>query len=252
MNAPNDNLAVVEHPQATNVTPMGMLQMAVQQGADIEKLQKLMDLQERWEKNEARKAFAAAMVAFKGEPLEIMKNKRVSFETSKGRTEYDHATLHNVCVNIIEALRKHGIAHTWKTSTADGKVNVTCVLRHSMGHEETVTLDAKADDSGGKNGIQAIGSTITYLQRYSLLAATGLAVKGQDDDGNGSETKGLPPEQFQKFVDDIQNQTKKEKAKAVWQEAVKVCKQFGDVDSANRLKQILLDHSAFIDKADAV
>ena len=31
--------------------------------------------------------------------------------------------------------------------------------------------------------IQAIGSTVTYLERYTLLAVTGLAVAGTDTDG---------------------------------------------------------------------
>ena len=38
--------------------------------------------------------------------------------------------------------------------------------------------------SGSKNSIQAVGSTVTYLQRYTLLAVTGLAAKGQDSDAH--------------------------------------------------------------------
>jgi len=46
---------------------------------------------------------------------------------------------------------------------------------------------ASPDSSGGKNSIQAIGSTISYLERYTFMAATGLAAKGMDDDGGGAE-----------------------------------------------------------------
>lgn len=45
-------------------------------------------------------------------------------------------------------------------------------------------MRASPDNSGSKNAIQAVGSTVTYLQRYTLLAATGLAAAGQDDDGD--------------------------------------------------------------------
>ena len=55
-----------------------------------------------------------------------------------------------------------------------------------MGHSESVTLDAFKEDSGTKNNIQAMGSSITYLERYTLFAATGLASEEQDDDGAGS------------------------------------------------------------------
>ncbi len=48
---------------AADITPQQMLAIAVQQGADLQKLEKLMELQERWEKNQARKAYVAAMAA---------------------------------------------------------------------------------------------------------------------------------------------------------------------------------------------
>ena len=53
-----------------------------------------------------------------------------------------------------------------------------------------MTLSASADNSGSKNSIQAIGSTVTYLQRYTLLAITGLATEDMDDDGSGSDDTG--------------------------------------------------------------
>jgi hypothetical protein len=52
----------VEMPLPT-LTPMMMLDSAIKQGADIDVLQKLMDLQERWEKTQARKAFDEAISA---------------------------------------------------------------------------------------------------------------------------------------------------------------------------------------------
>lgn len=174
--------------QVVAATPAALLQMAVQQGADLQKLEKLMELQERWEKNEARKAYVAAMNEFKANPPEISKNKHVKFETQKGTTEYDHATLHHVVNVITESLSKYGLSHRWTTEQVDGgTIRVTCVITHVQGHSESTTLQASADQSGGKNNIQALGSTVTYLQRYTLLAATGMAAKDSDDDGSGSE-----------------------------------------------------------------
>lgn len=167
------------------ITPMGMLQMAVERNADLDQLTKLMDLQERWEKNEARKAFVSALGSFKASPPSIVKNKHVAFDTSKGgRTEYDHATLDQVSEIIGKALSEHGLSHTWKINQDDNAaVQVTCVLTHALGHAEETTLRAMPDNSGGKNLIQQIGSTVTYLERYTLLAATGLAAADQDQDG---------------------------------------------------------------------
>jgi hypothetical protein len=169
------------------VTPMQMLQVAMERGADLDRLQQLMDLQQRWEANEARKAYVAAMAAFKANPPEILKGKHVKFTTARGTTEYDHATLADVCGAATKGLADVGISHRWDITQEGGKVTVTCAMTHSLGHSERVAMTATADDSGGKNAIQAIGSTVTYLQRYTLLAATGLAARDMDDDGRGAE-----------------------------------------------------------------
>lgn len=235
---------------APAITPMAMLQIAVQQGADLDKLQKLMDLQERWEASEARKAFVSAMSDFKANPPDIVKNKHVSFTTQKGKTEYDHATLDQVSLSIGTALSKHGLSHRWVTDQADGRIKVTCMITHSMGHSESVSLHSAADDSGGKNSIQAIGSAVTYLQRYTLLAATGMAVQDQDDDGKGPDKSILSDAQFQGFKKRIVAEITKEGAKKVWQEAVKVCSEVGDKEAASLLKQVMLDHAKFIDAAN--
>lgn len=164
-------------------TPMVLLQMAMSQNADLDKLSKLMDLQERWEKNEARKAFVVAMGQFKANPPLIEKNKLVSFQTSKGKTEYRHATLDHVANAIGQELSKYGLSFRWNVEQVNGRVKVTCFLQHAMGHTELVTMDGAADDTGNKNAIQQVGSTVTYLQRYTLLAATGMATADQDNDG---------------------------------------------------------------------
>lgn len=182
---------LVETPQNTAIsatpTPSDLLRLAIDKGADLDRLERLMDLQSRWEAGQARKAFAEAMTAFKSKPLTIRKDKHVSFTTQKGRTEYDHATLAEVVESVSCELATHGLSHRWNVEQRDAKVIVTCVVTHSLGHFESVQMMASADDSGGKNGIQAIASTVTYLQRYTLMAACGVASRDmQDDDGRGS------------------------------------------------------------------
>lgn len=162
-------------------TPMELLRVAMNQGADLDKLTKLMDLQERWERSEAQKAFVVALNAFKADPPVITKNKAVAF----GNTRYSHATLDHVCDAVIKGLSRHGICHRWKVAQDAEWITVTCLLTHCLGHSEETTLKGCPDNSGSKNSIQAIASTVTYLQRYTLLAATGLAAGGTDDDGRG-------------------------------------------------------------------
>ena len=151
-----------------DVTPLGILQIAVQQGADVDKLAKLLELQERWQANQARQAYNAAMAKFKQRPPKITKNKHVKFDD----TEYDHATLDHVVDAITEALSAVGISHKWKMSQSP-EIAVTCVLTHEMGHSEETTLKASPDASGNKNSIQAIGSTVTYLREVHAAGRCG-------------------------------------------------------------------------------
>jgi len=173
---------------ATAITPMQMLSMAIERGADIAMMEKLLSLQERWEANEARKAFVSALAAFKADPPTVVKNKHAGFTSKRtsDRTDYDYLTLDQACAVIGPALSKHGLSHRWVTEQIDGKVKVTCVLMHALGHTERVTLESGADTSGSKNAIQAIGSAATYLARYTLMMACGLAAKGMDDDAIGA------------------------------------------------------------------
>jgi hypothetical protein len=165
------------------VTPMTMLQLAVQQGADMDKLQKLMDLQERWEKNEARKAFNHAFSEFKSEAVMVIRNKLVTDGPLKGKA---YAELFAVVNAVTPALSKHGLSASWRLTKDDKDwLEVTCTLTHTLGHSESVSMGAMPDTGGAKNGIQARASTVTYLERYTLMAATGLAAQGQDDDGRG-------------------------------------------------------------------
>lgn len=169
-------------------SPAEMIRIAVSGGADLEKLEKLLTLQERWEANEARKSYHVAMASFKENPPKIDKDKKVGYSTQKGNVGYSHASLANVVDKITAELSKHGLSASWETQQ-NGDVTVTCCITHSMGHTERTTLTAPADATGSKNSIQAIGSTITYLQRYTLLSALGLAAHDQDDDGVGAEVE---------------------------------------------------------------
>lgn len=182
-------------------TPSALLALAVQQGADLAKLEKLMDLQERWEANEARKAFVAAMAAFKAEPIDIRKTKAVGYETREGDfVGYKHATTADVVDGVVAKMAKHGLSHAWDVKQDSGTITVTCTITHEHGHSESVSMMGAPDNSGKKNAIQQVASTVTYLQRYTLMSATGVAARDMhEDDGHDFDEEGEDePEQDNK------------------------------------------------------
>lgn len=173
---------------------MEILCKAIANGTDVAALAPLMDLQERWEKRNARKAFDAAIAKARAEMPQITKNRAVAFDSHRtaGRTEYRYEDLAQIEKAVMPVLSKYGLSYRFRTNSDPGKpVSVTCIVSHCDGYSEENTLSAGADTSGNKSSIQAIGSAVTYLQRYTLKASLGLAVSN-DDDGNTSDHK-IPP-----------------------------------------------------------
>lgn len=165
-------------------TPSELLRLAVSQNADLAKISQLMDLQERWERNEAKKAYVVAMNAFKANPPLITKNEIAEFVGKNGEiVEWEYSTLDHIHDAVLAELSRHGISHRWIVEQPKPEtVRVTCILTHKLGHSEQTTLEGPVDHSGSKNAIQAIGSSAKYLERYTLMAATGLADKSPDTD----------------------------------------------------------------------
>jgi hypothetical protein len=207
------------------VTPMEMLSIAVSQNADIDKLTKLMELQERWEKNEARKAFNVAFSAFKSEAVTVVRATEVKQGPLTG-TKY--ANLYDVVNAVVPALSKHGLSHSWKLTKDDKEwMEVTCTIRHEFGHFESVSMGAAPDAGPGRNAIQARGSAKNYLERYTLLAATGLAAGGQDNDANGGDH--VPQEVVEEWLLAIREAQDMDSLKRVFGEAYSKAQIAGDM-----------------------
>jgi hypothetical protein len=153
---------------------------------DIEKFERLMALRERAGQADARRSFYAALAKAKGEFGPILKTRTVDYEhkSGDGRTSYRYEELADIGAVVDPVLSKHGLSYRHKSSQEGAKIKVTCILSHEDGYSEENSLEGVEDKSGMKNPNQAIASTVTYLQRYSLKEALGIAA-GRDDDGHG-------------------------------------------------------------------
>jgi hypothetical protein len=167
-------------------TPMALIQRAMEAG-NLDLVERFMQMQERWEANQARKAFDAALAAAKAEIKPIVKNREVDFPSKNGgaRTNYMHEDLGQIANEVDPVLAKHGLSYRHRPKQDGKNLTITCVLAHRDGHFEETSLTASNDESGNKNSIQSVGSTATYLQRYTLKLALGLAVT-KDDDGKAA------------------------------------------------------------------
>ena len=160
---------------------------------DVAKLERLMALRKEVEEDSRKRAFYAALALAKGEFGPILKTRTVDYPHKErddreggGRTKYTYEQFADIGAVVDPILGKYGLSYRHKTVQAGGKLIVTCILSHADGYSEENTLEGIEDKSGQKNPNQSVGSTVTYLQRYTLKQAIGVGAKN-DDDGMSSE-----------------------------------------------------------------
>ena len=174
--------------------------------ADLDKLERMLAMKERIDAQNARVAFASALAAARAEIPPIVKDATVDFTSQKGRTHYKHETLAGIAKVIDPILSKHGLSYRFRTEQGQGGVRVTCIIAHAAGHNEETSLACAPDGSGSKNPFQAVGSAVTYLQRYTLKAALGLSAEVDDDAQSAAPRPGQrqidPREEFEREVGD--------------------------------------------------
>lgn len=187
--------------RAPTITPLSLLSSALDRGADEHVLSQLIGLHERSRAEDARRSFEAALAVAKAELPVIAKTQIASI----GSKHYRHEDLAEIARTIGPVLARHGLAYRFRSNSEDEKVTIVCVISHRDGHSEQNSLSAAADRTGEKNAIQAIGSTLTYLQRMTLKAALGLAA-ADDDDGKAAGIETITRQQTRELlalIDDV-------------------------------------------------
>lgn len=167
-------ITVIERGERVGMSPVVSAGLKIlEHSPNPETLRELLAMQREWEANEARKQYAAALVGLKvALPTVLAHDKLVNFN----QTRYTHTSLGAAVDAVTPHLINHGFTHSWYPAMK-GKdaVAVTCRLTHQAGHFEEVTLEAPPDSKGAKSGAQAVASTVTMLERYTLLALLGIA-----------------------------------------------------------------------------
>ena len=145
--------------------------------ADIGKLEKMLDMQERVMTKQAEQAFAESMASMQSEMPRV-------FNLAQGHN-ITYARLEDINDTIRPVLQKHGFCVTFATEQSDLKsVKITAICSHKMGAKQETALVLPLDTSGSKNAVQAVGSTVSYGKRYTLCALLNIST-GDDTNGFG-------------------------------------------------------------------
>ncbi|WP_252106985.1 MULTISPECIES: ERF family protein [unclassified Halomonas] len=171
--------ALEAHPTAGSTAIIQVIERAaLNPDVDIDKMERLLQMQERVMDRQAMMAYSAAMAA--------MQTELPSIE-ERGQTNNGfYATLEDIVDAVRPILQKHGFAVSFRIQTQERGIQVTGVLMHKDGHREETSMLLPADMSGNKNAVQAFGSSTSYGKRYVLCALLNITTRGQDDNGQTS------------------------------------------------------------------
>ena len=178
-------------PATTETTAIiSMIERAARDpSVDIDKMERLMLMQERAFDRRAKAAYSSALAIMQPELPSI--KERGGIKDRAGKVQSTYALWEDINDAIKPVLAKHGFAISFRVSHPEHCIAVTGVLSHEEGHSEETTIHLPHDGSGSKNAVQAVGSSVSYGKRYTAAALLNLTSHGEDDDGKrggGGET----------------------------------------------------------------
>lgn len=195
MSAGVKDVALVPQESAVSADLVLMFErLAKDPAVDADKLEKLVTLQERILARNAESEFNAAFVAMQRALPVIDEHGIIRDNNGQERSRY--AKWEDIKAAITPILATHGFSLRHRVEfPTEASVKVTAYLTHDAGHSVTSEFLAKADTSGSKNAIQALGSSTSYGRRYTAIDVTGITSREperRDDDGRGSDAARKP------------------------------------------------------------
>jgi len=183
-----------ESKELVRLDPQSLIRAAVDKGADVDVLERLVALAKDVRRETARDAWYSAMAEFQRTCPAILKDKQAQIRTrTGGNFGYRYASLDTVLAVVLPVMGPLGLSVSFKHGCDAEFVHATCVVSHALGHSETsgemrIPI-GKAGVDGGASAQQMVGIASTYAKRYALLAILGLS---PEDDTDG-DTNGAPP-----------------------------------------------------------
>jgi hypothetical protein len=171
------------------VNPENLLTKAIEQGATVEAIEKLLlmrkDLKSEW----AREQYFRSLSLFQKECPSIKKNQKVDFTSTRTnrRTKYNYADLEQIISTVKDLLEKHGFSYTIKTQQSEYSVTAICHANHVDGHSETTSFAIPIEKEAYMNNAQKVASALTYAKRYAFSNAFGILTADDDDDARAVE-----------------------------------------------------------------
>ena len=194
-----NDVVIVEQEQAPSQTDTVLAvisRAATDEKVDIEKMERLLDMQERVMAKAAEAAFNRDMALLQSEMPTVAKEGKIEVN---GQVRSTYAKFEDIVAATKPLLSQYGFSITFKSDIEGQVLTVTGTISHREGHSETTALPLPFDDSGVKNRVQQLGSSISYGKRYVFGMLTNV-VTGDDDDGVAADPDNTPEKMIQRLL----------------------------------------------------
>jgi ERF superfamily len=175
--------------------PQSLIASAIEKGATIETLERLVSLAKEVRAEQAKSAYYEAMAEFQRRCPPIPKTGKARIRTRGGSEfEYSFAPLEVITQLITPIMGPLGLSISYRISQDSSSVTAACLITHELGHTEesgpiTMPIEKTVEGGSGANPAQRVGIAMSYAKRYALLAKTGIAPQGEDLDGSPAKEK---------------------------------------------------------------
>lgn len=149
-----------------------------------ERVHSLLNIKQRIIDQRNKEAFYEAFSLMQAKIAPIVRDSQAGKDSQNSNYKFDYASGDAIMSEIGPLLGEFGFFLTHKIEQpGNSQLKVFSRLVHRKGHEISTEMTLPYDASGGKNSVQAVGSTQTYGMKYNIIALLSLAMKNSDDDG---------------------------------------------------------------------
>lgn len=157
---------------------------AMNPDVDIDKMERLLQMQERILDRNAEQGFNQAMSKAQTDMRPVVR------DASNEQTRSRYARLETIDRQIRPVYTNCGFSLSFGTDDCplEGHIRITCDVSHTGGHSKRYKADMPLDMNGmkgnqNKTATHAHGSTMSYGRRYLTLMIFNVAMAQEDDDG---------------------------------------------------------------------
>ena len=241
-----ETLPAVAVPQPSNLM-QALAVAASDPRMDVAKVKELFAMHKELQDREAAQAFADATAKAQANVRPIVKDRENT------HTKSWYATLAAIVDEITPVITAEGLAVSFDTfdpardkglpPLEKGWVRVIAIVSHRGGHSRRHHADGPLDDAGkdgtkNKTGIQAMGSTVSYLRRYLVCMIFNVATADDNDGngaGNGNGCQRMDATELDGYLEDIEGATTDTVMMRCFGKAWNAAQDLKDKDAQNRL-----------------